>query len=143
MKLRFQFRAQQSVFGLGALTLIAAFGCREAEQIRSYSVPKEAVQVAETLPANPGEPSDRMLAAIMPAGEQAWFFKVVGPLAAVDAHEQEINGFFSSIQPVAEAQPKWTLPTGWKEEAGNAMRAATLLIPAEGKPLELSVTRLP
>ena len=45
--------------------------------------------------AKPGEPTDRMLAAILPAGGQAWFFKVVGPIPAIDKHEKEINDFFT------------------------------------------------
>ena len=34
----------------------------------------------------------------------------------------------------------WKLPAGWKEEAGNQMRVATIVIPAD-KRLELTVIR--
>ena len=138
-------RSRESLLGLVALVSIIAFGCREAEQIRSYSAPKETKPVAKTAApaATPGEPTDRMLAAILPAGGQAYFFKVVGPIAAVDTHEKELNDFFAAGRLGDDGKAKWQLPAGWKEQAGNAMRLATIVIPADGKPLEVSVTALP
>jgi hypothetical protein len=41
------------------------------------------------------------------------------------------------------AKPEWKIPEGWREEAGTGMRAATILIPADAKPLELTVIALP
>jgi len=36
----------------------------------------------------------------------------------------------------------WSLPEKWQEEAGSGMRYATIMIPAEGEPVQLSVTPL-
>lgn len=85
-----------------------------------------------------GEPTDRMLAAILPSGGQAWFFKVVGPIGEVSQHEKEINDFFANLSLAEDGKAKWKLPAGWKEEAGNAMRVATIVIPGD-KRLEITV----
>jgi hypothetical protein len=98
---------------------------------------------ANTTTANSGEATDRMLVAILPSGDQAWFFKVVGPIAVVDKHAEEITKFFSSIQNDGSGRPRWTLPSGWKEDPPQGMRAATFWVPTEDKPLEISVSTLP
>ncbi len=85
-----------------------------------------------------------MLAAILPEGDRAWFFKVTGPVADVTTHAAEIGSFLASIKPAAgQPHPAWQLPSSWQEQSAAGMRAATLLIPNEPKPLELSVTVLP
>jgi hypothetical protein len=130
-----------------AATVAAAmlFGCRESAQIRSYTVAKEASPPAavESTSAAPSDATDRMLSAILPAGEQAWFFKVVGPIGAVDKHAEEITSFYTSIRLDESGRPRWTLPSGWKEDPPRAMRAATFWVPTDDKPLEISVTALP
>lgn len=115
-------------------------GCGRTEQVQTYTVPKEpkVVAVADTPEAKPGEPTDRMLAAILPAGGQAWFFKAVGPIADIGKHEKEIKEFFTTLTLAADGRANWKLPAGWKEEAGNQMRVATIVIPAD-KRLELTV----
>jgi hypothetical protein len=82
-----------------------------------------------------------MLAAILPAGNQSWFFKVVGPTDPVDKRADDINKFFASIRNGDAGRPTWELPADdWKEEEGTGMRAATIWIPSGNeKPLELSV----
>jgi len=129
------------------VVLISA--CRPAESIETYTVPAEkpGPRAASTEPAEPtpqGEPTDRMLAAILPVGEKAWFLKVVGPVAQIDPRAEEIAQFFASLQLAQKnAPPKWELPEGWTEKEGAGMRAATLMLPTEGDPLELSVIGLP
>jgi hypothetical protein len=83
-----------------------------------------------------------MLAAIVPASQQAWFFKVVGPIAMIDQHEQAITDFFTSLRIDDTGRARWELPEGWKEDPPSGLRAATLWVPAEGKPIEISVTTL-
>jgi hypothetical protein len=115
--------------------------CRPAASIRSYSVPKEPSKVAQA-PAL--EPTDRMLAAIVPTGEKAWFFKVTGPLKPINSVAPEINKFLEGIEVASDGeQPDWTLPAGWEEQPGSGMRAATISIPTTDVPLELSVLSLP
>ena len=131
-------------FLFAALVTAMFFGCQKPEQIRSYSVPKEpktevAKTEAEAPAAKPGEPTDRMLAAILPSSGQAWFFKVVGPIAAIDKLEKQFNDFFTTIRFADDGKPKWQLPAGWKEAPGNAVRFATIVVPFDGKPLEITV----
>jgi hypothetical protein len=138
-------RTRQFLPLLAIATAIVA-GCYEPEKIHSYSVPKEPkppVTQASRPEAEPGEPTDRMLAAIVPAGGQAYFFKVVGPIAAIEKHEKEFNDFFAALRVGDDGKPKWQLPEGWKEGPGNAMRLATIVVPAEPKPLDITVNALP
>jgi len=127
---------------LALFASISHFGCGQPEQIRTYSVPKEPI--AEAPPAaKPGEASDRMLAAILPADGQAWFFKIVGPIPAIDKLDKQFDDFVAAVR-IEGGKPKWQLPADWKEgPAGNAMRFATILVPSEPKPLELTVNSLP
>jgi hypothetical protein len=124
-----------------AAALLCAIGCENAEQIRTYTVPKEPKIVDTGAPdAKPGALTDRMLAAILPADGQAWFFKAVGLVAEIDKHEKEINDFFAGITLGSDGRATWKLPPGWKEEAGNEMRLATIVIPAD-KRLEMTVNK--
>ncbi|HEY4233945.1 MAG TPA: hypothetical protein VGM76_11000 [Lacipirellulaceae bacterium] len=131
------------VFGVLGIAIIGVVGCRPADQIQTYSVPKEVRPVAATEAAS-SETADRMLAAILPDGDKAWFLKLVAPVDAVVAQEPAINEFFASVRPAPDKpHPDWKLPEGWEERAGNGMRAATIVIPTSTKPLEISVTSLP
>ncbi|HEX2477454.1 MAG TPA: hypothetical protein VHK01_22045, partial [Lacipirellulaceae bacterium] len=76
-------------------------------------------------------------------GDRATFFKVVGPVAAVEERKAEIDAFFASLKAGEDGRPIWKAPSGWKEDAGTGMRMATLWVPSDGKPLEMSVTALP
>lgn len=142
-------RTQAYLLGAATLASLFASGCYKTEPIRSYSAPKESAPVAKDAAAPaapaaaPGEPTDRMIAAILPVAGQAYFFKVVGPIAAVDKHEKEINDFFAAVRVGDDGKPKWQALAGWKEGASNAMRLATLEIPSEGKPLEVAISALP
>ena len=127
-------------------TCVTAIGCRPSEQIEAYNVPKEAPARAAPAAAVAAttEATDRMLAAILPDGDRAWFFKVTGPVREMTAQATEIGRFLSTVQPApGKPHPDWQLPAGWQEQPAAGMRAATLLIPGETKPLELSVTVLP
>lgn len=134
-----------------ALLLLIPFltfvGCKPAEEIRSYSVPKETLpDVAAETPSPStqptGEPTDRMLGAMLPAEGQAWFFKLAGPKAAVDAVAEQVTKFYASVK-LDGGEPKWELPDGWKQSPSSGMRFATLTVPSDGKELELSVIGLP
>ncbi len=143
MALTLNLRAGRLIVALLAIFVVVATGCGQTERIESYPVPKETKTkaVADASAANTGEPTDRMLAAILPSGGQAWFFKVVGPIAEVGKHEKAIDDFFSKLSLGDDGRAHWKVPDGWKEEAGgNAMRAATIVIPNEKqKPLEITV----
>ena len=114
-------------------------GCGDVEQIHSYKAPKELPSGVADRPA-----TDRMLAAIIPQADKAWFFKLTGPLDEVAALEERFNTFIQSIELPADAAglPRWELPEGWKALPGSGLRAATIEIPSDEKPLELTVSTL-
>jgi hypothetical protein len=124
-------------------------GCQRQEQIERYTVrkplpiepPAGAAASAASEPV--GEPKDRTLAAIVPHGDQGWFFKLTGPKDAVAAQTEAFTALVKSVRFSSEDKPEWTLPAGWEQRAGTDIRYATLLIPNSAAPLELSVTALP
>jgi hypothetical protein len=62
----------------------------------------------------------------------------------VGEHEKAVLEFVASIPPAGGAAlPVWKLPEGWSQQPGDGIRLATIRIPAEDKPLELTVTALP
>lgn len=135
-----------------ALLLILT-GCERRDQVARYTVekPPPIESVERVNPHHPGvapdepptgEPTDRTLGAIVPLAPQGWFFKLTGPADAVAAQQAAFTAFLKSVH-FAEGKPSWTLPEGWQERPGDQIRFATLVIPSEGKPLELSVTALP
>ncbi len=122
---------------------VLAIGCRPAEPIHTYDAPKETGPLV--MPdAAVAEPTDRMLAAILPDGEKAWFFKAVASLADINQRADQLTEFFANVRLAAErSHPDWRLADGWEEQPGSGVRTATITIPTSGKPLELSVTSLP
>lgn len=131
-----------------ALLGLTAVGCSKPEGIQHYTVRKPpaidrpAEAAAESQPT-PAEAKDRTLAAIVSHGEQGWFFKLTGPKDSVGAQGEPFTNFLKTVHFNAEGKPEWTLPEGWQARPGSDIRFATLVIPAQGKPLELSVTALP
>ena len=136
-------------------------GCGEGEQVTSYVVPKQHVLDAENhvarapaarppmmrpaAPATPGPTTEaRMLAAMIPWSSQHWFFKVTGPPDEVAKHAETFTTFIKSVRfaPGADAKPEWTVPEGWQQAAGTAMRFATLRFGPSDAPLELTVIPL-
>ncbi len=83
-----------------------------------------------------------MLGAMLPAEAQAWFFKLAGPKATVDAVAEQVTKFYSAVK-LENGEPSWELPDGWKQSPSSGMRFATLTVPSEGKELELTVIGLP
>ena len=141
-------------FSVAALVLAATFGCEAKEEIRSYKVAKQTQETATEASDRPtsedtappvkasGEATDRMLVAIVPAGNRAHFFKVVGPSPVVEKQKDDVTKFFANLK-VVDGRPTWTTPEGWKEDPASGMRSATLWIPTDDKPLEMTVTPLP
>jgi hypothetical protein len=129
-----------------ALAALALAGCEPAVKIRQYKVPKLAAASASKAHSQTpavGQPRST-LGAIVLAGPSAWFFKATGDPDAVAKTRGAIVEFVRSVQFSAEgAGPKWKLPDGWKERAGDAFRFATIEVPAAEGVLEMSVSRLP
>ena len=152
------------------LVAVVSLGCEKREEISHYTVPKPLpieppasklsgdqlpeghppLEIPSTgdgrkgvAPVPTGEPTDRMLGAIIPATPQGWFFKLSGPKDAVTAQEPAFMALIKTLHFAADGKPEWTLPEGWQTRPGNQFRFATLEIPGAGKPLEVTVTALP
>ncbi len=156
--------ARPSCAALGRLAMATSFGCfgfvllvgcDRAEEIKHYTVTKPSVlekeyygpngppQQAEAAAIQQG--ADGMMGAIVPRGEQLWFFKLVGPNKAVEAQATSFARFIDSLnfKEAADSPPEWKLPEGWTQEPGSGMRYATIKVDSAEKPLEMSVITFP
>jgi hypothetical protein len=115
------------------LALLALVGC-EKDEIRTYTV--DRVQRSSTV---------RLVAAIIPHGEEMWFFKLLGRSDAVDEYNGGFVDFVRSVRfPDKGGRPiEWKVPEGWAKEGPAEMRYATFHPAGKGRPPELTVFRLP
>ena len=124
-----------------ALTLLACCmagfaGCERLDPVVTYTVPTK-------LPAKLVPGQDRMLAAMLPKGNEIWFFKVTGPEGAVDSIGTEFRSFVEGIE-FEDGSPKLSeLPTGWRRGGEKPFRYATLDVETPDKQLGISVSSLP
>jgi hypothetical protein len=123
-------------------------GCQKSEEVARYTVDKlppveDRGPEVNAGPSAPREATDRTLAAIVPLGAKGWFFKLTGPKDRVEAAGEAFETFLKTVSFDADGKPHWTLPAGWQEQGGSQIRYATLVLPGDGKPLEVSVTVLP
>lgn len=149
-----------SVICLSVFALSIFSGCQKQDEITRYTVkklaPVEKQSSSESsgkeegarLPAtaDQGPPDrDRMLAAIVPHGKMAWFFKMTGPREPVAEKMEDFLKLIGSLKFADgdEAQPEWTLPEGWTSEKGNGLRFATLRVKVGDETLEATVIPLP
>ncbi len=135
--LQLLFRRGPTIWLLIASCLFFMAGCGETEGIRSYTVKRSE-------PATKPRAASRMLAAIIPRGQEAWFFKLTGPDTATASQAEAFTQLIKSLRFSAgpSGEPQWALPPGWTQQPGNAMRFATLEIDADGESLECSVSKL-
>lgn len=122
---------------LTLLGLACVVGCSgDTEPIRQYTINKRLPAALES--------SDRMVGAIIPHGDQVWFYKLAGPVDAVEFVESELLPYIEQIQ-FADGQPQiGELPSDWEHERQQRpMRFATLLLNTPSKQLELSISSLP
>jgi hypothetical protein len=129
---------------LWAAAALLVTGCGPSESITSYDTPRTEERLPAVDPDEVREQLDHMFTAIVPAGEKAWFFKLVVTGAAADAVRQPFADFVATVDVDAEGDlPGWTLPDGWEQQEGEGMRAATITIPHDDSTLELAVSTLP
>lgn len=135
----------------GGLWLLPNLGCHKEERITHYTVarlPEANVAADKAGTAGPdgaASKEERMLAAMLPHGNQNWFFKVTGPADALG--KDQLTSFLALIKSVRfsegiDARPRWTLPEGWRELPASGMRYATLKFDAAGHSLELAISQL-
>ena len=110
------------------LLAVLISGCNESPTVETRTVPKP--------------PKDRMLAAIVPIGQDGWFFKLSGPSKLVAAQEAGFRNLLKSIK-LKRGEPVWETPEGWTEESGEGMRQATFQVETDGPTLECTVIKLP
>lgn len=148
---KFKEYIRKSTTGLiGFEALLAAIaggliGCAEEPKITSYKTAAVESRAERRDPAKDAALLDHMFATIVPAGRQAWFFKLVAPGdKAADGVRAPLAEFLKTVEiPAGANKPQWKLPAGWTEKAGDQVRAATIEIPSGDKTLELTVTTLP
>lgn len=129
-------------FVLSLCLMLFALGCQSEPEITSYTAPRTDPVSQEVDAEQLRAEFDHMLAAIVPHEGHAWFFKAVGPVAAVDRHRQAFEEFIAGVS-FNEGKPTWQLPEGWHAEGASEMRFDTIVIPDEPEPLEISVSSLP
>lgn len=125
---------------LVALSLLTV-GCQGEPVANTYTV-------ARTAPPRspfPMDQVDHILVAVVPQGEKAWFFKLVGKRPAIDRQREVFHDFLTTVKLAdsSDNTPTWELPAGWEETGGSEMRDATLVVPDEAGKLELAVSSLP
>jgi hypothetical protein len=134
-------RPRLSLIGAAGLTALLMLGCQR-DEIQTYDVPKPEATAG---PARGPQGPVHMLAAIVPHGQSTWFFKLTGPVPEMETQKDAFDQFIRSVRFTDQAgEPvTWTVPAGWRQEKGSAMRYATLR-PGEKAPAsELTVVVLP
>ena len=121
-------------------------GCQRDEEIVHYQVAR-----LETARPEPMKEAVRLLGAIVPHDDQLWFFKIVGPDAAVAALAEPFETLIKSVRFKDKGEPPiaWDLPAGWEQHPGVKQQRsgivvetfATIKIKSEGEPLELAVSK--
>jgi hypothetical protein len=135
------------ILGSAAALLLASAalaGCSEPETISTYETPRSEQRLAKLDPAELRQTLDHIFTAIVPAGEQAWFFKLVVPEKIADELRQPFKDFLATLKiDDGGALPSWELPAGWQAGGAREMLDATISIPHNDGPLELTVSKLP
>lgn len=131
-----------------AWMIVSLAGCEKGEpEIRSYEVPREKSSGLAQSSATPDAPSEaqprRMLGAILPAGNDAWFLKAVGSAENTQAILPAFEQLIASWKIGESGEPKWELPENWKQQPASGMRFATLLATSNGEEIPISVIKLP
>ena len=156
MKLLFKHKFFAAVLFTGLLSVVG--GCSKEEKVGSYAVDKPAVvheqnhvdaqsTNAPTAPmvqrpggATTSEPA-RMFAAIVPQGDNLWFFKMTGPVETVASLAKPLADFIGTVKYEGD-EATWSLPEGWEQKPGNQFRFATLIVPSDAGSQEFTVSRL-
>lgn len=89
-----------------------------------------------------------MLAAMVPVGQDVWFYKLTGPKTTVDTVADRFESFVKSVDYDDAGPVLDTLPADWKIGGERAFRFATIDVPVMagdgegGKPLDISISKL-
>jgi hypothetical protein len=95
----------------------------------------------------------RILSAVQHRSEVAWFFKMTGDDALVQKEKPVFIEFLKTVRFAAagptvlpashpaEGKPDWQVPPGWQEVSGGEFLFAKFMIPGEGAPTAVNVSR--
>ena len=125
-------------YGWMCVVVLLISGCsREPEIVRHH------VTIPETVGGKPPAPEkQRLLAAMIPADQETWFFRMSGPEGVVKEFEPQFDAIVRSLKFADPELPKWKLPDGWIEEAPKKQFVLKTLRPAdEAKDIAISVSR--
>ncbi len=127
-----------------AMMLVAIAGCSRVEPIVTYTIPTEVpAELAQAeVPAERQRGKERMLAAMLPIGDQVWFYKVTGPQDAIASVEAAFRAFVQTTEFDAGEPVLADLPEGWRLGAERPMRYATIDVQTADKQLDISVSKL-
>lgn len=117
------------------LTFAAIVGCDSSDPIVTYTID---TKVPEQLQVG----KDRMLAAMVPKGDQVWFFKVSGPEKPIGEIEATFRRFVSSIEFADDAPVLEDLPARWRRSGEKPMRYASIDVETPDKQLDISISKL-
>lgn len=122
-----------SLWCVGLLSVLA--GCSQEAPIITYQVPTK-------MPAVLAAEDTRMIAAILPQKDQAWFFKIMGRESAVDSIDDTFREFVENIE-FEDGKPNLdSVPSDWRKGAARTMRFASFDINTPVQQLDLSVSQL-
>lgn len=122
---------------------IALGGCADSEGVRVYKVAKSDMKprIAIGGSATSVGQDQQMLAAIVPNGSSAWFFKLTGAPDKVGKNRDEFRLILESVKFASAGSPTWNLGDGWSEQLSQGMTYAKLSKDDDG--LTATVTELP
>ena len=116
--------------------VLALIGCKKSEPIVEYTIPT-------TVPDELKEGNRRMLAAMVPRGEDVWIYKVAGPEEAVAEIASTYRKFVQKVPYNQEGPTLDSLPPGWRMGATRPMRFATIDVNTDVKQLDISISSIP
>lgn len=128
-----------------ALALSSVLGCQRGDEISTYTTLRTEPSRESINYAAFAKQLDHTLAAILPQGSRAWFFKLAGPAPVIERRRGDFLEFLKTVAPAesGEDSPQWELPEGWEEkEPTSEFITTVLVVPDEAGPLELSVSSL-
>jgi hypothetical protein len=110
-----------------AALCVSLGGCSKPEEIRTYTVEREAP---------PDANKSRMLGVIIPVGEGASrYIKFSGAIGPVSAVEPKFNEFVGTVHfPDVNAMPTYTVPAGWTENPPRQFVPKSFTVGPAGTP---------
>ena len=102
-----------AVLALAVTCIIGMGGCKKQDEITRYQLPKSRSGL-ESLTAAPAPVkvkgiTNRMVVAIALREDATWFFKINGPIKAVDANEETWQSFIADLKFGDDNNPVWDL----------------------------------